>query len=87
VSYSIRLAPAAERQLKKLQAQVRNAILPVIKSLANDPRPQGAKKLKGDDDIWRVRKGNYRILYQIQDDELIVLVVRIDDRKQVYKNM
>jgi mRNA interferase RelE/StbE len=83
----VRLVPAAERQLKKLQAQVRNVIIPVIKGLASDPRPQGAKKLKGAEDIWRVRKGNYRILYQIHDDELVVLIVRIDDRKQVYKNL
>jgi mRNA interferase RelE/StbE len=87
VSYTVRLVPAAERQLKKLQAQVRNVIIPVIKGLASDPRPQGAKKLKGAEDIWRVRKGNYRILYQIHDDELVVLIVRIDDRKQVYKNL
>jgi mRNA interferase RelE/StbE len=87
VSYTVRLAPAAERQLKKLHVQVRNIIVPVLKSLTSDPRPQGAKKLKGAEDIWRVRKGNYRILYQIQDDELIVLIVRIDDRKQVYKNL
>ena len=86
MSYSVFLAPAAERQLKKLPQQVKTQIVPILKALENEPRPSGAKKLKGSEDIWRIRKGNYRILYEIQDNQLTVLVVKIDDRKQVYRD-
>jgi mRNA interferase RelE/StbE len=86
VSYSVFLAPAAERQLKKLPPQIKTQLVPVLKALANDPRPPGAKKLKGSEDIWRIRKGSYRILYEINDRELTVLALRIDHRKQVYRD-
>ena len=86
MSYSVFLAPAAERQLKKLPQQIKTQIVPLLKALGDEPRPAGAKKLKGSEGIWRIRKGNYRILYEIQDKQLTVLVVKIDDRKQVYKD-
>jgi mRNA interferase RelE/StbE len=86
VSYSVFLAPAAERQLKKLPPQIKTQIVPVLKALESDPRPSGAKKLKGSEDIWRVRKGSYRILYEIEDKQLTVLVLKIDHRKQVYRD-
>jgi mRNA interferase RelE/StbE len=86
VSYSVFLAPAAERQLKKLPPQIKTQIILVLKALATDPRPSGAKKLKGSEDVWRVRKGSYRILYEINDRKLTVLVLRIDHRKQVYRD-
>ena len=59
-------------------------ILAVIESLANDPRPHGTKKLSGQE-RYRVRQGNYRILYEIEDDRLIVCVVRVGDRRDVYR--
>ena len=54
-------------------------------SLADDPRPPGAEKLAGVGDKYRIRQGNYRILYEIQDDILVVTVVKIGDRKEVYR--
>jgi len=56
----------------------------VIESLADDPRPPGAKKLSGQE-RYRLRQGNYRILYEIEDDRLIVCVVRVGDRRDVYR--
>ncbi len=53
--------------------------------LAVNPRPKGVKKLSGLDDLYRIRVGDYRIVYQIHDDRLIVLVVRIGHRKDVYR--
>ena len=56
-----------------------------MKSLQHDPRPSGVKKLGGEDDLYRIREGDYRIIYTVQDKELIVLVVKIGDRKEVYR--
>jgi mRNA interferase RelE/StbE len=86
VAYSVFLAPAAERQLKKLPPQIKQQIVPVLQGLASEPRPSGAIKLKGADNVWRVRTGSYRILYQIEDKKLTVLVLKIDHRRQAYKN-
>ena len=85
MTYSILLAPPAERQLKSLTESVQKRIVKRLKSLRENPRPQGAKKLAGEDDLYRVREGDYRIIYTIQDKELIVLVVKIGDRKEVYR--
>ena len=85
MTYSILLAPAAERQLKALADATQKRIITRLKALQHNPRPQGVKKLAGEDDLYRIREGNYRIIYTIQDKELIVLVVKIGDRKDVYR--
>ena len=86
MSYSVFLAPAAERQLKKLPSKVKAQIVPILRALANNPRPSGSAKLKGADDLWKIRKGTYRIIYQVQDEQLTILVVNIAHRKDVYKD-
>jgi len=85
MAYSILLAPSAERQLYALAEPVQKRIVKRLKSLRENPRPQGVKKLASGDHLYRIREGNYRIIYTIQDKELIVLVVKIGDRKQVYR--
>lgn len=85
MAYSILLAPPAERQLNALAEPVQKRIVKRLKSLRENPRPQGVKKLAGEDDLYRIREGDYRIIYTIQDKELIVLVVKIGDRKEVYR--
>jgi mRNA interferase RelE/StbE len=82
MAYLILLAPPAERQLKAFAPPVRKR----LKSLQNNPRPQGVKKLAGEDDLYRLREGDYRIIYTIQDKDLVVLVVKIGDRKEVYRS-
>jgi mRNA interferase RelE/StbE len=86
MAYSILLAPPAERQLKALAPPVQKRIVKRLKSLQNNPRPQGVKKLAGEDDLYRIREGDYRIIYTIQDKDLVVLVVKIGDRKEVYRS-
>lgn len=86
MTYSVFIAPAAERQLKKLSSKVKSQIIPLLKSLASDPRPTGSVKLKGADNFWRIRKGTYRIVYEIQDNQLTILVVNIAHRRDVYKD-
>ena len=85
MAYSILLAPPAERQLKALAEPTQKRIVKRLKSLRENPRPHGVKKLAGEEDLYRIREGNYRIVYTIQDKKLIVLVVKIGDRKEVYR--
>ncbi|MDN5941889.1 MAG: type II toxin-antitoxin system RelE/ParE family toxin [Nitrospira sp.] len=85
MAYSILLAPPAERQLKALAEPIQKRIVKRLKALRTNPRPQGVKKLAGEDDLYRIREGDYRIIYTIQDKELTVQVVKIRDRKEVYR--
>jgi len=83
--YRVRTSPDAEKQLAKLDGSVRIRVAQRIDQLAENPRPQGCKKLKGDDNLWRVRAGDYRIVFSIHDDLLLVLVIRIAHRREVYR--
>ena len=84
--YAIEIARPAQRQLKKLDAPTRKKISRRIERLAEDPRPPGVVKLTDvSPPIYRIRDGQYRILYTIDDDKLIVLVVRIGHRSEVYR--
>jgi mRNA interferase RelE/StbE len=83
-SYSILLTKSAARELERVPAKVRQRIVARIGALAENPRPVGAEKLSGDDK-YRIRQGDYRILYEIVDAELVVTVVRVGNRREVYR--
>lgn len=83
--YRLEFAPAAVRQFGSLPAKIQRRVSTKIEALATEPRPAGCRKLKGTDDIYRVRVGDYRILYQVRDDVLLVLVVSVRKRGEVYK--
>jgi Cytotoxic translational repressor of toxin-antitoxin stability system len=85
MAYSVLFAPPAERQFKALAEPIQKRITRRLRTLKENPRPQGVKKLAGEDDLYRLREGDYRIIYAIRDKELIVLVVKIGDRKEVYR--
>jgi mRNA interferase RelE/StbE len=85
VSYTIEFSPRAARQFKDLPKQVQVRLRTRIDALSENPRPRGVEKLKGEDDLYRVRVGDYRVIYQVKDKALIVLIVKIGDRKEVYK--
>lgn len=72
------------RQLRKLDAAARRRIQAAIELLGEEPRPSGAKKLVGGDGEWRVRTGDYRIAYEIRDGELVVLVIAVGHRSEIY---
>jgi mRNA interferase RelE/StbE len=84
-TYQVVLSNTAKKDLSKLPTQVVNKIIPVLEALQNNPRPNGCKKLKGFKDLWRVRIGNYRIIYSIDDVILLIDVREIGDRKDIYK--
>lgn len=85
MTYRITLAPSAARQLRKLDPQARRRIQAALELLAVDPRPPAATQLVGGSGEWRVRTGNYRIVYQIEEDRLLVLVLRLGHRREVYR--
>ncbi len=82
--YKIEIKKSAVKEISKLPTKELKKILKKIKLLADNPRPFGAIKLSGDEK-FRIRIGNYRILYQIFDKKLIVIVVKVAHRKEVYK--
>ena len=84
MAYTIKFTPAAEREFDRLDRSVRKRIAPAIQGLSIDPRPPGVKKLAGQD-LWRIRVGDYRIVYQIHDRQILVLIVAIGHRGDVYR--
>ena len=85
MTYAVRLAPAAVRQLRKLDPAGRRRVQAAIDLLATDPRPPAARQLVGGAGEWRVRTGDFRIIYEIHDAELVVLVIKVGHRRDVYE--
>ncbi len=86
MSYTVRFRPRAIKQLEALPKGVRTLVSQVIDALAENPRPPGAVRVQGTD-FLRVRVRDYRIVYQIKDDLLLVLVVRVGHRRDVYRGL
>ena len=82
--YSIEIKKSAAKEIRRLPNDVLKRILSKIESLQNDPRPAGCKKLSGDEK-YRIRVGVYRILYKIEEKKLIVYVVKVGHRREVYE--
>ena len=82
--YVVKLSPAAARQLRKFDPQTRRRLQAVIELLADEPRPPAATRLVGGDGEWRVRTGDYRVIYEIHAGELLVLVLRMGHRRDIY---
>jgi mRNA interferase RelE/StbE len=84
-SYRVRLTTSAEKELHGLPAKLVARIVARLERLASTPRPPGCKKLRGGDNEWRVRVGDYRVVYEIDDDARTVDVTRIAHRREVYQ--
>ena len=84
MTYRVEIASAAVRQLRKLDRTAQRRVQAAIELLAVEPRPSGAKKLAGGDGEWRARTGDYRIVYEIHDSVLLVLVVAVGHRREIY---
>jgi mRNA interferase RelE/StbE len=83
--YKITWKKSALKELKSLDKSVIKTLLEKIEGLKIDPRPEGTKKLKGYALLYRIRYGNYRIIYRIEDRELIIEVIRVGHRKNIYQ--
>jgi len=85
VSHDVAILPAALKQLQALSKKDRQRVLDRIDTLAKDPRPPGVKRLKGGEGYLRLRVGDYRIVYEVRDDQLLVLVIRVAHRREAYR--
>jgi len=85
MAYRILFVSRAERGFKRLSADVQDRIISAIHALAEDPRPAGAVKLAGSDNLFRIRVGDYRVIYAVEDNFLVVLVVEVAHRKEIYR--
>ncbi len=85
MNYRIEFVKQAAKQFKALPNQEQQRLKPKIDSLAKEPRPTGVVKLSGEDDLYRIRVGNYRVIYSIQDNQLLILVVKIGHRRDIYR--
>jgi len=83
--YRVFLERAAEKQLKLLSAKLHDRVIEAVQALVKDPRPTGCRKLTGTDHDWRIRVGDYRIVYEIDDASREVRVNRIRHRREVYR--
>jgi len=84
-NYHLALTSSAERELKRLPTSLIQRIAPHLENLTFNPRPHGCKKLKGGDKEWRIRVGDYRVVYTIDDANSLVEVTRIRHRREVYE--
>jgi mRNA interferase RelE/StbE len=84
MAYTVIVAPAAKRDLKRLPAEALRRVAEAIDHLADEPRPHGSVKLQGATDLYRIRIGDYRVVYQIHDRQLRVLIVRVGHRRDIY---
>jgi len=85
MTYQVALAPAAARELRKFDPQVRRRLQAAIELLATEPRPPAATRLVGGAGEWRVRTGDYRIVYEIEEERLLVLVLSAGHRREIYQ--
>ena len=85
MKYRIEFSPTAERQFKKLTKEVQARFKHRIDILAENPFPRGVKKLSAEEDLYRLRIGDYRIVYQVQGKALLILILKLGHRKNVYR--
>lgn len=87
MTYRVELRPAALREFRKLSPGARDRISKTIEVLAENPRPPAAKMLVSDESprLWRVRTGDYPVIYQIRDDVLLILIIAVRHRREAYR--
>ena len=83
--YEVYLERTAERDLRQLSAKIFGRIIPEIRALAENPRPHGCRKITGSRNDWRIRIGDYRVIYEIRDERPSVLVVAVGHRREIYR--
>jgi mRNA interferase RelE/StbE len=85
MAYKITIKTVAQKELEKIQKSFRERIINAIGNLAENPRPAGCKKLVNFDSHYRIRVADYRVIYKISDNELLIEVVKVANRKDVYR--
>ena len=83
--YEIEVSATAKRQLRRLNLVDQIKILKRVRGLAEDPRPPGSRKLRGYTDVFRIRVGQYRVLYSVEDHKLVIILLKVGHRRDVYR--
>ena len=83
--YSIEITATAEKQLKKIPRNDQVRVVRAMMGLADEPHPRGCRKLSGYEDVYRIRAGTYRIIYRVERRKVIIVILKIGHRKDVYK--
>ena len=83
--YSIEVSATAERQLRQLEVADRTRVLKSVLSLRDNARPRGCRKLRGYQDVYRIRAGRFRVLYSVEKFKLVIIVLKIGHRRDVYR--
>ena len=85
MAYRVSLNAHAARSFRKLPRDIQTRISPAIDALKDEPRPPGSEKITGAANAYRIRIGNYRVLYEIHDDVLVILVIDLGHRREIYR--
>ena len=85
MAYHVEIKNSAAKEIAALPKRVQRRVFSIIEGLADKPRPQSVRKLTGSGDYYRLRVGDYRIVYHIEDDVLTVLIIRVGHRKDIYR--
>jgi mRNA interferase RelE/StbE len=85
--YSVKYKKSVEKELRALQSGVRVQIVQKIQALGTNPRPDGSTKIRGADNVFRVRYLSYRVIYRVDDGQLTILVVKVGHRREVYRDL
>jgi mRNA interferase RelE/StbE len=85
--YSLQYKKSVKKELRKLHSADRVIIIQKILLLKDNPRPKGSAKLKGSVDLFRIRHGDYRVVYQILNDVLVIIIIRVGHRREIYKKL
>ena len=80
--YRVELAPSAQRDLRRLPLQVQARLATPIRALGDSPRPLGVRKVQGQERTWRIRVGPYRVVYDLYEDEQLVVIFKVDRRRE-----
>lgn len=85
--YTVIVERQAEKALRRLPREILTRVDRLLLSVADEPRPAGCKKLRGYENLYRVRVGDWRLIYAVEDDELVVLVIEIAPRGEAYRDL
>ncbi len=87
MAFRLEYKSSVKKELRRLAKTDRVAVIHKIELLKEEPHPEGSAKLKGSRDLYRIRHGDYRVIYQIQKAVLIIIIIRIGHRREIYKNL
>ena len=86
-SFRVEVSATAEKQIRKLGRDDQIRVLRTIRSLATESAPTGSRKIRGYDDVFRIRVGTYRILYRIEGRRLLIIILKVGHRREIYRSL